>query len=103
MIDKDEDEGRTRDMMQLSERMYPGTSDIFHSRYVRRSKVTLSIRLTPQVKATVYHIIERDKPPSLAVLFEEMLATYLDKHGAISPAELMSDAVKKPSAGSKTK
>ena len=76
MSDKSEGEERARyqrklEMMRRAERLYRCTS----RRYVRRRKVKLSLLLDPKVKAIIGHIIERDKPPSLAVLFEEMLAT----------------------------
>ena len=35
--------------------------------------------------------MERDRPPSLVVLFEVMVEAYLDKHGPIDPADLPSD------------
>lgn len=53
--------------------------------------VQLPLRLHPRVKAIIDHIMERDKPPSLVVLFEDMVAAYLDKHGPIDPADLPSD------------
>lgn len=53
--------------------------------------VQLPLRLHPRVKAMVDHIMERDRPPSLVVLFEVMVEAYLDKHGPIDPADLPSD------------
>ncbi|MBK9080318.1 MAG: hypothetical protein IPL91_15065 [Hyphomicrobium sp.] len=53
--------------------------------------VQLPLRLHPRVKAMVDHIMARDQPPSLVVLFEEMVAAYLEKHGPIDPADLPSD------------
>lgn len=42
--------------------------------------VQLPLRLHPRVRAIIDLIMERDRPPSLVVLFEEMLAAYLEKH-----------------------
>jgi len=35
--------------------------------------------------------MQRDKPPSLVALFEEMLEAYLEKHGPIDQSLLPSD------------
>jgi hypothetical protein len=53
--------------------------------------VQFPLRLHPRVKAIIDLIMERDKPPSHVVLFEDMVAAYLDKHGPIDPADLPSD------------
>jgi hypothetical protein len=41
--------------------------------------VQLPLRLHPRVRAIIDIIMERDKPPSLVALFEDMLEAYLEK------------------------
>ena len=51
----------------------------------------LNVHVTPRVRAMVLAIKHRDGPPSLAVLFEEMVAIYLEKNGELDPALIPSD------------
>ncbi len=103
MTDDDEDEERKRQereraTMSFMDRLYGrkpritvnGFEDIRPKRRTGRI-VQLPLRLHPRVKSIVDHIMERDKPPSLVVLFEEMVEAYLEKHGPIDPADLPSD------------
>lgn len=53
--------------------------------------VQLPLRLHPRVRAMIDVIMQRDKPPSLVALFEEMLDAYLEKHGPIDQSLLPSD------------
>ena len=103
MKDDDEDEERKRQererkQMSFLDRVHGGPpritvngfTDIRGRRRTGRI-VQLPLRLHPRVKAMVDHIMERDRPPSLVVLFEVMVEAYLDKHGPIDPADLPSD------------
>jgi hypothetical protein len=53
--------------------------------------VQLPLRLHPRVRAIIDVVMERDKPPSLVVLFEAMLEAYLEKNGPIDVSLLPSD------------
>lgn len=53
--------------------------------------VQLPIRTHPRVKAMIDAILVRDQHPSLVALFEEMLAAYMQVHGAIDQSKLPSD------------
>jgi len=53
--------------------------------------VQLPLRLHPRVRAIIDIIVERDKPPSLVALFEDMLEAYLEKYGPIDQSLLPSD------------
>lgn len=53
--------------------------------------VQLGLRLHPRVKAMLDLIIERDQPPSIAVLFEEMIEAYCRVRGPIDKQLLPSD------------
>ena len=65
------------------DRMYPekqlteaGDIDLRANRRTGR-KLQISFRLQPRTRHLVSAIVRRDKPPSLAVLFEQMLEAYL--------------------------
>ncbi len=77
---------RDREKLPLLDRLHGSPPRITASGFPDlRSKrrtgrvVQLPLRLHPRVRAMVDFIMERDKPPSLAVLFEDMLAAYLEK------------------------
>jgi hypothetical protein len=53
--------------------------------------IQLPLRVHPRIKAMLMAIVERDKVPSMVVLFEEMAQAYLEKHGDIDWARLPSD------------
>lgn len=53
--------------------------------------VQLPLRLHPRVRAIIDAVIDRDKPPSIIALFEDMLEAYLEKNGPIDQSLLPSD------------
>jgi hypothetical protein len=102
-VDRDEEEERRRlqrerEKMSLIDRLLgrpprttaSGFRDLRSERRTGRV-VQLPIRLHPRVRAIVGAIIERDQHPSLVVLFEEMLAAYMQVHGPIDESTLPSD------------
>ena len=51
----------------------------------------MNVKLTPRFRAMVEAILNRDRPPSFAVLFEEFIDVYLEKHGALDPKLVPTD------------
>lgn len=51
----------------------------------------MNVRVTPRVRAMIAAIVSRDQPPSLAVLWEDMVTTYLEKYGPLDPKLIPSD------------
>jgi hypothetical protein len=101
-IDDEEEERRRQERerarLPLIDRLHGKSPRITESGFEDlRSKrrtgrvVQLPLRLHPRVRAIIDIIIERDKPPSLVVLFEDMLEAYLEKHGPIDQSLIPSD------------
>lgn len=89
---------RERARMPLVDRLHgseprttaSGFKDLRSNRRTGRI-IPMPLRLHPRVKAIIDAIMERDRHPSLVVLFEEMVDAYLQLHGPISQALLPSD------------
>ena len=103
MAASDEDEERRRQERERSrlsflERLYgsefrttaSGFTDGLSLKRTGRV-IQLPLRVHPRIKAMLMAIIERDKVPSMVVLFEEMAQAYLEKNGDIDWAKLPSD------------
>jgi hypothetical protein len=67
-----------------------GDDDLRSNRRTGRV-VQISLRVQVGTRAILGAIIERDRPPSLVVLFEEMLDAYQKVHGAIDRSHLPSE------------
>ena len=77
---------RERSKLSLIDRLHGSAPRITASGFPDiRSKrrtgnvVQLPLRVHPRVRAIIDLIMERDKPPSLIALFEDMLEDYLEK------------------------
>ena len=100
--DKDEDDEwrrleAERAKMAPIDRLYgekrltaAGDEDLRHARRTGRF-LQMSFRLQPRVRHMVTAIVKRDRPPSLVVLFEQMLEAYLRQHGELDEADIPSD------------
>lgn len=53
--------------------------------------IQLPLRVHPRMKAMVMAVMERDRVPSMVVLFELMAQAYLEKEGDIDWSKLPSD------------
>lgn len=89
---------RERSRLPFIDRLHGGAkrktaSGFDDLRSVRRTGrvVQFSLRVHPRVRAIVDLLIARDKHPSAVVLFEEMLAAYCERYGAIDDKDLPGD------------
>ena len=103
MPDKSEEEERLRQEQERSrlafrDRFYdaPPATSIDGGPDLRSAQRTgrvfqLNVRMGPHLRAIVTAIVLRDRPPSLAVLFEDMVQAYLEKRGALAKSLIPSD------------
>jgi hypothetical protein len=104
MSDKDDEEEERQRQRKENRRKTPmhrwyekppatnkdGGPDIRSERRTGRV-LQMNVKLTPQVRAMVVAIVVRDRPPSFAALFEEMVKIYLEKYGELDPRLVPSD------------
>ena len=98
MSDKDDEEEERLRQRKENRRMTPkdrwykkppvvtktGRRDLRSDQRTGRTE-QMNVKLTPRLRAMVEAILDRDQPPSFAVMFEEMVDVYLEKHGALDP------------------
>jgi hypothetical protein len=104
MSDKDDDEEERQRQRKENRRMAP--KDRWHKKpplvtksgrkdlrsNLRTGRVEqMNVKLTPLTRAKVEAILDRDQLPSFAVMFEEMVDIYLEKHGALDPKLIPTD------------
>lgn len=104
MRDKDKDEQAEWRRLEADragkasiDRMYPekrvtaaGDEDIRHNRRTGRL-LQMSFRMQPKTRHLVSAIMRLHRPPSLVVLFEQMLIAYLKQYGELDENDLPSD------------
>lgn len=67
-----------------------GDEDLRHQRRTGRL-VQMSFRMQPRIRSMLVAIVKRDRPPSLVVLFEQMLEAYLKQTGDLDERDIPSD------------
>lgn len=84
---------RKRKSMPPIDRLYDNERDPDDFRTQKRTGrlIPLYLRLHPRVKAILVAIMARDRAPSVAALFEDMLDAYQKVYGAIDSSQIPSD------------